>query len=356
MNCDMCAYRVRLPGYEEQVGTPLSLAPPERAPRGWRARRAANQAAAEAAERRERPRSGLGRRSGVAGAAGPVRAPAVRGRRAGPPLPRRHRGAAPASTSPVGRASGWPSSAPTGRARRPWRLHLVGALDGAAAGGRGSVARGRAAGGCPAPGGGPAPGRARLPGPRRPAPAADRRGRRRAWARRPRAAPPRRWRTGCAAPWTWSAWPTSPSGRPQHLCLGERRRAALAGVLAAHPEILVLDEPSANLDPSARRDLVEIVGGLDLTTIVITHDLSLALELCPRSVVLDHGRVAADGPTRRSSPTRPAGRPPPGAALPDDPGGAVRRPLGAARGRRGLTGRPRRSAPPAPRARAAAGP
>jgi len=85
---------------------------------------------------------------------------------------------------------------------------------------------------------------------------------------------------------------------PQHLSLGERRRAALAGVLAVHPEVLVLDEPTANLDPAARRDLVEIVGGLDVTTLVVTHDLSLALELCPRSVVLDHGAIAADGATR----------------------------------------------------------
>ena len=84
---------------------------------------------------------------------------------------------------------------------------------------------------------------------------------------------------------------------PQHLSMGERRRAALAGVLAVHPEILVLDEPSANLDPSARRDVVDIVKGLDITTVVITHDLPLALELCPRSVVLDRGRVVADGPT-----------------------------------------------------------
>ena len=86
---------------------------------------------------------------------------------------------------------------------------------------------------------------------------------------------------------------------PQHLSMGERRRAALAGVLAVHPEVLVLDEPSANLDPSARRDVVEIVKGLppSITTLVITHDLPLALELCPRSVVLDGGRIVADGPT-----------------------------------------------------------
>ncbi|HEY4375760.1 MAG TPA: sirohydrochlorin chelatase, partial [Acidimicrobiales bacterium] len=62
MNCDVCSYRVRLPGYEERVGMPLSLAPADRAPRGWRARRAANQAAEDAAGRRERPRLGLGRR------------------------------------------------------------------------------------------------------------------------------------------------------------------------------------------------------------------------------------------------------------------------------------------------------
>jgi cobalt/nickel transport system ATP-binding protein len=84
---------------------------------------------------------------------------------------------------------------------------------------------------------------------------------------------------------------------PEHLSLGERRRVALAGVLAAHPEILVLDEPTANLDPAARRDLIEVIRGLDLTTVVITHDLPLALELCPRSVVLAHGRVAVEGPT-----------------------------------------------------------
>jgi cobalt/nickel transport system ATP-binding protein len=84
---------------------------------------------------------------------------------------------------------------------------------------------------------------------------------------------------------------------PEHLSLGERRRVALAGVLAAHPQVLLLDEPTANLDPAARRDLIEVIRGLDITTLIITHDLPLALELCPRSVVLAHGRVAAEGPT-----------------------------------------------------------
>nr|MBA3281986.1 ATP-binding cassette domain-containing protein [Acidimicrobiia bacterium] len=65
MNCDLCAYRVRLPGFEDKVGTALSLAPPERSTRGWRARRAANQAAARSTEKRERPRIGLGRRLGA---------------------------------------------------------------------------------------------------------------------------------------------------------------------------------------------------------------------------------------------------------------------------------------------------
>ena len=103
---------------------------------------------------------------------------------------------------------------------------------------------------------------------------------------------------------------------PQHLSMGERRRAALAGVLAVHPEILVLDEPSANLDPSARRDVVDIVKGLDITTVVITHDLPLALELCPRSVVLDRGRGRGRRAHRRPpGQPRPDGRPPPRAAL-----------------------------------------
>lgn len=85
---------------------------------------------------------------------------------------------------------------------------------------------------------------------------------------------------------------------PHHLSLGERRRVAVATVLAMDPSTLVLDEPSANLDPAARHDLAGVLAGLDLTLLVVTHDLPYALELCPRSVILDDGRIVDDGPTR----------------------------------------------------------
>lgn len=83
-----------------------------------------------------------------------------------------------------------------------------------------------------------------------------------------------------------------------HLSGGERRRAALATVLAMDPEVLVFDEPSSDLDGLGRRELVSTLSELDLTQIIITHDLPLALELCPRSVVMRKGRIVADGPTK----------------------------------------------------------
>ncbi|MFB9234056.1 energy-coupling factor ABC transporter ATP-binding protein [Plantactinospora siamensis] len=84
---------------------------------------------------------------------------------------------------------------------------------------------------------------------------------------------------------------------PHHLSFGQRRRVAVATVLAMRPEILVLDEPSSNLDPAARRELAEILRGLPVTLLMVTHDLPYALELCDRSVVLDAGRIVADGAT-----------------------------------------------------------
>jgi cobalt transport protein ATP-binding subunit len=85
---------------------------------------------------------------------------------------------------------------------------------------------------------------------------------------------------------------------PHQLSAGQQRRAAVAGVLAMEPEVLVLDEPSAALDPAARRELADVVMSLGMTTVIITHDLPYALELCPRAVVLDQGVVVADGETR----------------------------------------------------------
>ena len=84
---------------------------------------------------------------------------------------------------------------------------------------------------------------------------------------------------------------------PHHLSGGERRRVALATVLAMRPELLVLDEPTSGLDPSGRRELFDVLGSLAVTQLVITHDLPFALELCPRSVILNGGRVVADGET-----------------------------------------------------------
>jgi cobalt/nickel transport system ATP-binding protein len=84
---------------------------------------------------------------------------------------------------------------------------------------------------------------------------------------------------------------------PHHLSFGQRRRVAVATVLAMDPEILVLDEPSSNLDPASRRELAEILDRLEVTLLMVTHDLPYALELCPRSVVLSDGVIVADAPT-----------------------------------------------------------
>lgn len=84
---------------------------------------------------------------------------------------------------------------------------------------------------------------------------------------------------------------------PHHLSAGQRRRVALATALAMHPSVVVFDEPSANLDPFARRELADVVAGLGLTTLIVTHDLLYAAELCERSVIMNDGRVVADGPT-----------------------------------------------------------
>ena len=81
-----------------------------------------------------------------------------------------------------------------------------------------------------------------------------------------------------------------------HLSFGERKRVATATVLAMRPELLVLDEPSSNLDPRGRRGLIELLNRLPVTRLVVTHDLPYAYESCTRAVILAEGRVTGDGP------------------------------------------------------------
>jgi cobalt/nickel transport system ATP-binding protein len=83
---------------------------------------------------------------------------------------------------------------------------------------------------------------------------------------------------------------------PHQLSLGQRRRVAIATVLAMLPRLLVLDEPSANLDPRARRELLEVLDAIDRTMLVVTHDLPFAARLCERAVLLSGGRIVADRP------------------------------------------------------------
>lgn len=81
---------------------------------------------------------------------------------------------------------------------------------------------------------------------------------------------------------------------PHHLSVGEKKRVALASVLVMNPQILALDEPSANLDPRAKWGLIDLLRGLDLTLIVASHDLDMIKELCQRTLLLDEGRLVAD--------------------------------------------------------------
>jgi cobalt/nickel transport system ATP-binding protein len=84
---------------------------------------------------------------------------------------------------------------------------------------------------------------------------------------------------------------------PHHLSGGEKQRVCLAGILACDPVVLVLDEPSADLDPRGRRELIVLLAKLPATKIIAAHDLELVVKLCTRTIVLDEGRVVADGPT-----------------------------------------------------------
>jgi len=82
---------------------------------------------------------------------------------------------------------------------------------------------------------------------------------------------------------------------PHHMSAGEKKRAALAAVLAMRPRILVLDEPSADLDPRGRRGMIALLAGFACTRIVASHDLDLVGRLCTRVVLMNAGRIAVDG-------------------------------------------------------------
>jgi cobalt/nickel transport system ATP-binding protein len=80
--------------------------------------------------------------------------------------------------------------------------------------------------------------------------------------------------------------------------VGEKKRIAIATVLSMDPKILILDEPSAGLDPRARRTLINLLRELPITMLVSTHDMKLVQELFPRTIVMDHGQIVADGTTK----------------------------------------------------------
>ncbi len=82
---------------------------------------------------------------------------------------------------------------------------------------------------------------------------------------------------------------------PHHLSMGQKRNAAIATVLAMRPAALLMDEPSSNLDPRSRRRLIQVLQGLHATMLVASHDLALVEQVCPRVLVIDEGRIVADG-------------------------------------------------------------
>ncbi len=83
-----------------------------------------------------------------------------------------------------------------------------------------------------------------------------------------------------------------------HLSMGEKKRIAIATVLSMNPEVLVLDEPTAGLDPRSRRSLINLLRELPMTMLVSTHDIPMVAELFPRMITIDEGRIVGDGPTK----------------------------------------------------------
>jgi len=85
---------------------------------------------------------------------------------------------------------------------------------------------------------------------------------------------------------------------PQELSFGQKKRVALATILAMQPDFLILDEPTSNLDPRGRRQMIELLHAIEATMLIATHDLDLVWELLPRSIIIDGGKIVADGPTQ----------------------------------------------------------
>ena len=83
---------------------------------------------------------------------------------------------------------------------------------------------------------------------------------------------------------------------PHHMSIGQKKRVAIATVLSMSPEILVLDEPSASLDPRGKWELIDTLGSLKMTKVIVSHDMDLVKALCDRVVIFDGGQIAADGP------------------------------------------------------------
>jgi cobalt/nickel transport system ATP-binding protein len=86
---------------------------------------------------------------------------------------------------------------------------------------------------------------------------------------------------------------------PHHLSIGEKKRIAIATVLAMSPQVLVIDEPTSSLDPRSKWNFMELLRGLKMTKIIASHDLEMVQALCERAIILDKGQIVADGPADR---------------------------------------------------------
>ena len=287
MNCDLCAYRVQLPGYEAKVGTPISLTPHgDTPPRGARRARRATRVPTPAARIPNR----RGRFAGSAQPTGGVPAIEVRELSFSYPDGRSALSGVSLRVEPGERVA---LLGPNGAGKTSLVLQLNGVLTpsggsvriGGVALSRRTLAEVRRRVGVVFQDPDdqlftPTVGRDVAFGPAHLGLTGD------ALAERVTEA------------LSYVGLADAADRPPYRLSLGERRRAAVATVLAMHPEVLVLDEPTSNLDPAGRREFADLVKRLSMTTLLVTHDLPYALELCPRSVVLDHGQIVADGPTQ----------------------------------------------------------